>query len=87
MTVEIYRSSPAEISRITLSSPVTGQRSRRTQPREPEKASVGDDDDFTLDGRSAAATMASDLSQPLINVSVQASNAGAAEAPARGFAS
>jgi hypothetical protein len=49
MTVEIYRSSPAEISRITLSSPVTGQPSRRTQPREPEKASVGDDDDFTLE--------------------------------------
>jgi len=28
---------------------VTGQRFRRTQPREPEKASVGDDDDFTLE--------------------------------------
>ena len=45
MTVEIYRSSPAEISRITLSSPVTGQRSRRTQPREPEKANLVEDGD------------------------------------------
>ena len=48
MTIETYRPSPSEISRVALGSPARAQQSPRGQSRELEKPSFGADEDFTL---------------------------------------